>query len=254
MIRIDEEKGRVFIEEDGVEREVAMDSPEAFRRISRAWLRAGWDHKYVYSFTWLGRPIIQLPEDMLRLQEVIVALRPDVIVETGVAHGGSLVFYASLCQLLGTGRVIGVDVEIRPHNREAIEAHSLFPLITLIEGSSVDPEVVARVRDEIDEGAKVLVVLDSHHARDHVLAELEAYAPLVNVGSYLIAADGIMGDLAGAPRTAEDWTWNNPAEAAREFVRRHPNFAIEAPAFAFNEGSVERAVTYWPDGYILRKR
>src|SRR6266480_2325826 len=122
----------------------AIGSPEAFAIVSRAWLRLGWDVKYVYSFTWLGRPIIQLPEDMIRIQEVIYRLRPDVIVETGVAHGGSLIFYASLCHLIGKGRVIGVDIDIRSHNRAAIEAHPLSSLITLVEGDSVAPATIAK--------------------------------------------------------------------------------------------------------------
>src|SRR5262249_37658305 len=152
-----------------------LGTAEAFAIVSRAWLRAGWDSKYVYGFTWLGRPIIQLPEDLLRIQEVIFTVQPDVIIETGVAHGGSLVFYASLCKALGRGRVIGIDVEIRPHNRAAIEAHSLSDWITLVEGSSVDPDVVARVYDLIGPDESALVLLDSCHAKTHVLAELEAY-------------------------------------------------------------------------------
>jgi hypothetical protein len=137
MIKIDLEQGTVIVEGTTGTREYKLDTPEAFQIVSDAWLRAGWDNKYVYSFTWLGRPIIQLPEDMIRLQEVIHAIQPDVILETGVAHGGALVFYASLCKAMDRGRVIGVDVEIRPHNREAIESHSLAPLITLIQRGKV---------------------------------------------------------------------------------------------------------------------
>jgi len=148
----------------------------------------------------MGRPIIQLPEDIVRIQEVIYALQPDVIIETGVAHGGSLVFYASLFSAMGKGRVIGVDIEIRPHNRRAIEAHPLSRLITLIEGSSIEPETIARVKAQIRLGEKVMVILDSNHTRDHVRAELEAYAPLVAIGSYIVACDGIVRDLQGAPR------------------------------------------------------
>jgi cephalosporin hydroxylase len=125
MIKVDMEKGVVSVEQQGMNRDYKLDTPEAFRIISEIWLRSGWDNKYVYTFTWLGRPIIQLPEDMIRLQEVIHSMCPDVIIETGVAHGGSLVFYASLCKAMNRGRVIGIDIEIRPHNREAIEAHPL---------------------------------------------------------------------------------------------------------------------------------
>jgi cephalosporin hydroxylase len=254
MIKIDLEQGTVTVEELGRTREYKLDTPEAFQIVSDAWLRAGWDNKYVYSFTWLGRPIIQLPEDMIRLQEVIHAVQPDVIVETGVAHGGSLVFYASLCKALDRGRVIGVDVEIRPHNREAIESHPLAPLITLIEGSSIEPAVVAEVKSQISSGETLLVLLDASHQKQHVLAELEAYSALVNPGSYIVAMDGIMEKLAGAPRSQEDWTWNNPRQAALEFVAGHPDFAIEEPRFAFNEGNVTERVTYWPSAFIKRLR
>ena len=111
-------------------------SPEGFRLISDLWLKVGWDQKHLYGFTWIGRPIIQIPDDMIRIQEVIYSLKPDVIIETGVAHGGSLIFMASLCKAIGTGRIIGVDIEIRPHNRKAIEDHELYDLITLVEGDS----------------------------------------------------------------------------------------------------------------------
>jgi cephalosporin hydroxylase len=252
MLTIDFDGNTVRVQEAGATREFPLASREAFAALSRAWLRCGWDTKYVYSFSWMGRPIIQLPEDMVRVQEVIYAVQPDVIVETGVAHGGSLVFYASLCKAMDRGRVIGIDIEIRPHNRAAIEAHPLFDCIELVEGSSIDPVIVARVRDLINPGEKVLVLLDSCHTKSHVLAELEAYAPLVARDSYIIATDGIMQDLVGAPRSAEDWRWNNPQQAAREFVERHPEFVIEEPAFAFNEGLIDQRVTYWPGAYIRR--
>src|SRR5919197_4658487 len=154
-----------MVADGGAPRELAFDDPEAFDIVSRAWLRLGWDVKYVYSFTWLGRPIIQLPEDMLRIQEVIYRLKPDVIVETGVAHGGSLVFYASLCKAMGKGRVIGIDIEIRPHNRLAIEKHELGGYIELFEGSSIDPDVVDRVRRSVSDAQTVIVVLDSDHTK-----------------------------------------------------------------------------------------
>jgi cephalosporin hydroxylase len=232
--------------------EHAIGSPEAFEAISNAWLRSGWDNKYVYSFSWFGRPIIQLPEDMMRLQEVIYSVQPDVIIETGVAHGGSLIFYASLCKAMDRGRVVGIDIEIRPHNRQAIESHALFPFITLIEGSSIEPDVVAQVKAEVREGETVLVLLDSCHTKEHVLAELNAYSMLVTKGSYIVAMDGIMEQLVGAPRTQPDWSWNNPRAAAEEFVGAHPAYIIEQPPIQFNEGNISKPVTYWPHGYIKR--
>ena len=251
MIIIDGNKLIVSLSGDDRE-EHDIGSPEAFRVLSRLWLRSGWDNKYVYSFTWLGRPIIQLPEDMIRLQEVIYALRPDVIVETGVAHGGALVFYAGLCRMMDHGRVIGVDVEIRRHNREAIESHPLSTLITLVEGDSKDPSIVADVKSRIEPDETVLVLLDSCHHKQHVLEELRAYSTLVTPGSYIVAMDGIMEELTGAPRSSPDWSWNNPRQAALEFVAENPGFAIEEPQFVFNEGSVTERVTYWPSAFIKR--
>jgi len=250
MIKIAQDTITIVV--DGREERIRIGSPEAFQLLSELWLRSGWDTKYVYGFTWLGRPIIQLPEDIVRIQEVIYKVHPDVIVETGVAHGGSLVLYASLCKAMGKGRVIGIDIEIRPHNRRAIESHFLFPYITLIEGNSVDSGVTEQVKALIDPGESVLVLLDSCHTKAHVLAELEAYAPLVSVNSYIVAADGIMEQVVGAPRTQPDWAWNNPKQAALEFVQHNPNFIIEDPAFPFNEGLVNGRVTYWPSGYIKR--
>lgn len=253
-ITIDSGNNVVIVHDADGDRRLPMDTAEAFSAVSKAWLRCGWDTKYVYGFSWMGRPIIQLPEDMIRIQELIYTLKPDVVVETGVAHGGSLIFYASLFRAIGKGRTIGVDIEIRPHNRAAIESHELSGYITLIEGSSTAPEIVAQVRDRIAPGETVLVILDSNHLKDHVTAELEAYAPLVTRGSYVVACDGIMGLVAGGPRTEESWSWNNPERAAHEFAAQNPDFVIEEPAFPFNEGAVTERVTYWPSAYIKRIR
>lgn len=253
-IVIDIEKGQVLA--DNGERIIvySLGTPEAFSLISQMWLRSGWDTKYVYSFTWLGSPIIQLPEDIIRIQEVIYRIRPDVIIETGVAHGGSLILYASLCELMNKGRVIGIDIEIRPHNRQAIENHPLSPLITLIEGDSIDPAVFDKVKAHIQTGENALVLLDSNHSKAHVLAELKTYSPLVGKGSYIVAMDGIMGQVVGAPRTQPDWSWNNPKSAALEFVANNTDFIIEEPSFSFNEGMITERVTYWPSGFIKRVR
>jgi cephalosporin hydroxylase len=232
---------------------LSLSDPKAFSLISELWIRSGWDTKYVYGFSWLGRPIIQLPEDMLRIQEVIYDLKPDVIVETGVAHGGSMIFYASLCTAIGKGRVVGIDIEIREHNKKAIEEHRLSPMISLIEGSSIDPNIVQTVKNQIGSSETVLVLLDSNHLKDHVLAELEAYSSLVSAGSYIVACDGIMQQVVGAPRTSEDWTWNNPITAVNEFIAKHPEFECVEPAWPFNEGQVVDRVTYWPKAFLKRK-
>lgn len=252
MIRIDLEGSCVSVDTPAGEQSFALGTPEAFAILSRAWLRCGWDNKYVYSFTWLGRPVIQLPEDLIRIQEVVYKLKPDVIIETGIAHGGSLVFFASLCHAIGRGRVIGVDIEIRPHNRQAIEAHELFSFLTLVEGSSIEPSVVAKVSSLVRPGEKALVVLDSNHSKDHVLNELRAYAKLISRDSYIVATDGIMGDLVGAPRSKPDWDWNNPNSAVTEFLAENPDFRLEEPAFPFNEGTIQQRVTYWPAAFLRR--
>lgn len=249
---IDTTEAKLTSETETETRVLELYSKEAFQLISQQWLKIGWNQKYPYTFSWLGRPIVQLPEDMIRLQEVIYQVRPDVIIETGVAHGGSLIFYASLCKALEKGRVIGIDIEIRPHNRKAIEAHPLFPFITLIEGSSTTPATVDQVQAQIRLDERTLILLDSGHTKKHVLGELMAYSPLVTKGSYIVAMDGIMAELAGAPRTESDWSWNNPKSAALEFVAGHPDFIIEEPKFLFNEGQITERVTYWPSAFIKR--
>lgn len=252
-MNIDLEKRVVeIVDADGHTQVYPFESPEAFREVSNAWLQAGWDAKYVYSFTWLGRPVIQLPDDMIRIQEVIYSVKPDVIIETGIAHGGSLIYSASLCKMIGKGRVIGVDVEIRPHNREAIESHAMAPLITMIEGDSAGDDVVKQVKELVNPGESVLIFLDSCHTRDHVMRELLAYGPMVTEGSYIVAMDGIMKDVVGAPRTEADWDVNNPQTAVDDFLKDHPEFILEEPGIPFNEGNVTERVTYWPNCFLKR--
>jgi cephalosporin hydroxylase len=171
-----------------------------------------------------------------------------------VAHGGSLIYYASLCKLAGRGRVVGIDIEIRPHNREAIEAHPLAGLITLIEGSSVAQETVNAATAEIGPDERVLVILDSNHTREHVRAELEAYGPFVSVHSYLVVMDGIMRLVADTPRGNPEWSDDNPVGAIDEFVRDHPEFVLEQPVWPFNESELRSNITYSPRGYLRRDR
>jgi cephalosporin hydroxylase len=251
-VTIDPDRQELIEEAEAGPRVLPLYSPEAFDVLSRHWLAVGWTQKYSYGFSWMGRPMVQLPEDVLRIQEVVHAVRPDVIVETGVAHGGSLIFYASLAKTLDRGRVIGVDVSIRPHNRDAIKGHPLAAYITLIEGSSTAPDVVAAVRALIRPGESVLVLLDSCHARAHVLAELCAYAPLVSTGSYIVAMDGIMEHVAGAPGAKPEWAWDNPRQAALAFARDRTDFVLEEPPVPFNAGSIRRRVTYWPSAFLRR--
>ncbi|MFH0921364.1 MAG: CmcI family methyltransferase [Fibrobacterota bacterium] len=227
-------------------------SKEGFELLSDLWLKTGWNQKYVYTFTWMGRPIIQLPEDVMRIQEVIYTVKPDVIIETGVAHGGSLIMYASLCKAMGKGRIIGIDIEIRAHNRKALEAHELYSYLTLIEGSSVDTGIVNKVKSLVKPGERVLVILDSNHTKPHVLKELELYSGIVSHGSYIVATDGSMQDLYDVPRGQPEWTHDNPVEAVNEFLKSHPDFKVEQPVWRFNESELSKNITHWPSAYLKK--
>ena len=250
---IDTDTQQLIHEINGDSQIIPLYSQEAFQIISQQWLKLGWNQKYTYTFSWLGRPIIQLPEDLMRIQEVIYKVKPDVIIETGIAHGGSLIYYASLFQAIGKGRVIGLDIEIRIHNRQAIESHELFPLITLIEGSSIAPEIVRQVKSLVKPGETVMVVLDSCHTKQHVLAELKYYYDLVSPGSYIVVTDGIMKNLDDVPKGKAEWKLDNPAEAAIEFVAQHPEFVIEQPQWPFNESELTQNITHWPSAWLRRQ-
>ena len=228
-------------------------SKESFDFIAKLWTEVGWVRKYSYAFSWMGRPIIQLPEDMVRTQEAIWEVQPDIVVETGIAHGGSLVFYASLFAAIGRGRVIGVDIEIRPHNLEAIKDHPMYDGISLIEGDSTSAETVGRVRELIKPGEKVMVILDSNHLKEHVAKELAAYADLVTPNGYLLVSDGIMEHVAGMPRTGSDWSWNNPKSAIAEFLATRDDFERVAPPRPFDESQEIPDCSHHPDGWLRRK-
>jgi cephalosporin hydroxylase len=227
------------------EREVDIYSPEGFAVVANLWTRSNWQRKLSYEVTWLGIPIIQLPEDILMVQELVWKNRPDVIVESGVAHGGALILYASLCDLMGRGRVIGVDIEIRKYNRLAIESHPASRRITLIEGSSTEASTMASIRSRIQPGESVMVMLDSNHTRDHVRAELELYAPLIGPGGYIVVFDEVMPLVADAPNGKPTWDLDNPLEAVRDFLKTHPDFEVDS--------SYERmTTTYCHSGFLRR--
>jgi cephalosporin hydroxylase len=228
------------------EREVDIYSEEGFRVLSQLWTRSNWQNRLSYEVTWLGIPIIQLPEDMVVMQELIWKIRPDVIVEAGVAHGGALILYASILELIGRGRVIGMDIEIRKYNRLAIEAHPMSRRIELIEGDSLADSTVQAVRSRVRPGERVMVTLDSNHTRDHVRGELERYAPLVTPGSYLVVFDSVMAQVADAPSAGTGWDHDNPLEAVQDFLRDNKDFEVDR--------SYERlAVTYCQGGFLRRK-
>lgn len=206
-----------------------MGADATLKEMGLAWgLRAA-EYKYTYNFRWMGRPIIQLPQDLMALQEIIWEVQPDLIVETGIAHGGSLVFHASMLKLLGGDRrVLGIDVEIREHNRREIEAHPMYDLIEMIEGSSVDSDIVAQVHDYAASYERVLVCLDSNHTHEHVLSELHQYSALVSSGSYLIVFDTTIDDMPEEYFADRAWgPGNNPRTAVAEFLASNDRFEID---------------------------
>lgn len=214
-------------------------------RATRRWFDLSYPHKYSYNFTWLGRPVIQYPQDLIALQEIIWRTRPDVIVETGIAHGGLTIFLASMLELLGAdGLAIGIDVDIRPHNRAAIDKHPLRDRLTLVEGSSVDQKVVDRIRDEAA-GRNVMVILDSDHTHEHVRQELDAYSPLVSAGGYVVVFDTVVELMAADAFPDRPWgRGNNPLTAVREFLKTNDRFVTDRDI----EDSL--LITAAPSGYL----
>lgn len=219
---------RAEFEENRLRKSEALGEDDALFEASKALILDLDRHDYSYLWTWMGVPIIQFPADVMATQEVIWNTRPDVIIETGVARGGSVLFMASILEVIGHGKVIGVDIDIRAHNRDSIENHPMSRRVTLIEGGSADEETLARVRAEIPEGARVMVVLDSDHSRDHVLAECRAYGPLVTSGCYLVVADTLVGHLseAEAPkRRSKIWyAGDEPLSAMNDYLAETDRF------------------------------
>jgi cephalosporin hydroxylase len=236
-----------------------------FNALSQQWLERSMREKYVYNLDWLGRPIIQYPQDMVALQEIVWRVRPDLVIETGIAHGGSLVLSASLlamldmCDAIETGEtidptnskrmVLGIDIDIRAHNRAAIESHPLASRIRMIQGSSIAKEVVAQVHEIAADYQRILVCLDSNHTFDHVLAELHAYAPLTSVGSYCVVYDTFVEDMPADLFPDRPWgPGNNPKTAVWEYLKTHQEFEIDKSI------QDKLLVTVAPDGYLRRVR
>ncbi len=228
---------------EGVER---MVGDSDLQRVAGELFRKSFEHRYSYNFTWMGRPIIQYPQDIVAMQELIWSVQPDLIIETGIAHGGSLVFYASMLELLGNdGLVLGIDIDIRAHNRRAIEAHPMSARIRMIEGSSIAPEIADQVASIAQGRKRVLVALDSNHTHDHVLRELELYSPMVSVGSYLVVFDTVVEDMPKSCFPDRPWgPGNNPKTAVHEFLRGNDRFEIDRQV----EGKL--LLTVSPDGYL----
>lgn len=240
-----------------------MGRDKDLQALTRLWIKGIIPYNYAHNFSWLGRPIMQVPQDIYVMQELIWNIKPDLIIETGIAHGGSLIMSASMmvlldyCEAVQAGktldpkaskrRVLGVDIEIRPHNREAIEAHPMTHLIEMIEGSSVAPDVVDRVKKMAKGYKKILVSFDSNHTHDHVLAELEAYAPLTSVGSYCVVWDTGVEDLPEGFCTNRPWgKGNNPKTAVWEYLKTHPEFEIDKLV------EHKLLITAASDGYLKR--
>ena len=234
-----------LISEDGDEIDIYSD--EGLKLMAKLWTKVSVQHKLMYEPTWLGIPIIQYPNDILMMQELVWKLRPDVIIETGFAHGGSAIFYASMLELIGKGKVISVEVEIRQYNRVAVQSHPLSHRIEMITGSSVDPVIVEKVKSKIQDARKVLVTLDSNHSYDHVLKEMELYAPLVSSNSYLVAMDGAQALVFDIPRGNAEWREDNPLRAIHDFLERHPDWEVDP---YYNR----MLVTSNPDGFLRRRK
>ena len=232
---------------DSVRRNAAaMAGDPTIRELSDRWVRETYGYQYSYNFRWLGLPIIQLPQDILAMQQIIWQVRPDLIVETGVARGGSLVFYASMLELIGEdGHALGIDIDVRAHNRKALESHPMSKRIKIIDGSSIDPATVAKVREFARDRKRVLVALDSNHTHEHVLAELRSYAPLVTKGSYLVTFDTVVERLPDELSADRPWgKGNNPKTAVDQFLAENDRFVVD-------EAIEQRlAITMAPSGYL----
>ncbi len=241
-------------EKEVQERIDAIGRNEALKDSAHAFMKASVDPKYSYNFFWLGRPIIQYPQDMVAMQELLWEVKPDLIIETGIAHGGSLIFYASILELIATctgheGEVLGIDIDIRPHNKNAIEEHPMYKRISMIQGSSIAPEIIAQVKEKAKGKKRILVCLDSNHTHEHVLAELEAYAQLTSIGSYCVVFDTLIEDMGGGAYPDRPWgPGNNPKTAVWEYLKTHPEFEINK--------SIDHKllISVAPDGYLKRVR
>jgi cephalosporin hydroxylase len=226
---------------------------EGLRASADAFLKKSLAPQYSYNFSWLGRPVIQYPQDIIAMQELIWVIQPDLIIETGIAHGGSLIFSASMLELNAAcggprdAEVLGVDIDIRPHNRAAIEAHPMSKRIAMIQGSSIEPEIIEQVKAKADTRQRILVCLDSNHTHEHVLAELRAYAPLVSVGSYCVVFDTVIEDIPTDAFSDRPWgPGNSPKTALREYLKTHAEFEVDK-----NIDS-KLLLSVAPDGYLKR--
>lgn len=251
LISIDTDTSLLRITDNGKTVEHSLFAPEAFSILAGEWLRLGWNLQHWATFSWMGRQLLQYPDDVLRLAELIWRLRPDVIVETGVYEGGSTLLFSSLCRLTGHGRVISVERELRSEVRDAVLAASNGN-VTLVEGDSGSVEIAARVLGGIASGDRVLVFLDSDHTSAHVARELRLYGPLVSAGSYLIVADSNLADLATTPNGDPHWAHDHPGAAVNDFLKEHPEFVRACPRPLFPQAFDFSRVGYFPTSWLER--
>ena len=215
------------------------------KTLSRKWFDNAFKYEYSYHFTWLGRPIIQFPQDIIAMQEIIWKIKPDLIVETGIAHGGSIIFSASILELIGKGEVLGIDIDIRKHNRIEIEKHPMYKRITMIEGSSTNKNIAKKVFQCAKGKKSVLVFLDSYHTQEHVLKELQLYSRLVKKGSYVVVFDTVVEDMPKDSSQNRPWGKNNnPKTAIKKFLKANKRFKID------KEIEKKLLITSSPDGFL----
>jgi len=224
---ITETDSSIILKNEKGQEEVKLYTKEGFEMLSNLWIKVAAEFKVNYELTWLGRPIIQFGSDMIMLQELIWEVKPDIFIETGIAHGGSLIYTASLFEMIGNGRVIGIDIDIREHNKVAILAHPMFKRISMIEGSSVADSTILALEKQLESGKKIMVMLDSNHSREHVLNEINLYSKYIPVGSYLIVQDGAQKWVADIPRGKAEWMDDNPLNAIDDFLKVNSDFVVD---------------------------
>lgn len=252
IIVINVEAATFSISEKGETHEYSLHGGEAYQTLSREWMKLGWNLGHWSSFSWMGQRFLQLPDDALRLAELVWRLKPSVIVETGVFEGGSTLWFASLCRLMGHGRVISIEFRLRPEVRKAVEAGA-GGLVTLIEGDSAAPETADAIRELIQPGESVLLFLDSDHTKHHVAGELVNLASLVTPGSYLVVADSNLPDLAELPSGEPAWSQDNPGAAVDEFLAVHPEFCRKRPVPQFQGKFDFSELSYFPTTWLKRQ-
>jgi cephalosporin hydroxylase len=254
-IEIDTTTKELTLHQADESKTIGLYSREALPILAELWLKTEWSTERWRAFSWAGVQMLQLPEDTIRLHEAIWRLQPDLIIETGVYRGGGSIFLAGLCKLMDRGRVICVELDLRPEAKETLTQHPLSQYITCLEGSSTAPEILSRIKPAIDAAECCMVILDSNHSADHVFAELECYGAMLKPGSIMLATDGVMERLWDTPLGQPDWSSNNPVAAVKRFLRhRGDRFELIAPPAMYGEAQFDLPeLTYFPHGWLRAK-